>query len=156
MRRVDPEIGAESDACGGGDRGCGRWEYSGRIHDSLGRALYAKNDFAAAVREYEQTLRLDPSYAPARENLAAALAKGGRADRAERKLETMQQVAPPDARLTYDLGVTLARLGDAAGAQLQHEEALRFDPTAEATQIRLGNLLAQPRGAARRSDRFGP
>ena len=67
-------------------------------------------------------------HSDARTNLAAALARQGKLDRAARELTVLLEHDPENAGARTNLGLVLLQQGHPAAARGQLEEALRLDP----------------------------
>ncbi len=74
---------------------------SHRVHLILGQTYMQKQDYAAAVAEYAQALKLRPDYTGARLGLAVAYFKEYRFDESAAELRTLLQYAPKDPDGSY-------------------------------------------------------
>lgn len=86
------------------------------VHRDIGWHLFFERRFAEAAEQLEETLRMDPSYAPAHTLLARALAEQGRFPEAMDHLRRAESSLPPKTYLSF-LAHVQALAGDTAGAQ---------------------------------------
>ena len=110
-----------------------------------------------AVRRFQEALKLDPNYTPARYNLALAYFERGRFEEAATELKlVLQKPNPPAEAKTYlavacnNLAVTAARQRDFKRAEQHLQTALAADPKSAETArnlVSLKNLTAPPKPA---------
>ncbi len=100
----------------------------------------------AAVRLYEEALRLDPALPEARQNLAVAALQVGDVPKAlvEGEKALVLQPETPLARLNFALA--LDRAGFAADAAAEAERVVAVSPNDVSAHLLLGNLYAQKLG----------
>ena len=96
-----------------------------------------QGNYAAAIHDYEEVLRLQPDKLEARANLAVALAHERHYDEAIREYRQVLAAAPHDPGLLVDLGLAYYKKADYQDAEQQFEMATRF----EAPDSRLSVLL---------------
>jgi len=121
-----------------------------------GTLLERRGAYADALAAYEKALTIDPSsafIAGEAANLALELQD---LDRAEKWARVRLDLAPNDARSRVILGRVLWARGDAAGAEIEYEQALKSDPTSEDTLFALVELIAahDPQKARARLEEF--
>jgi tetratricopeptide (TPR) repeat protein len=121
-----------------------------------GTLLERRGAYADALASYEKALAIDPSsafIAGEAANLALELQD---LDRAEKWARRRLELAPNDARSRVILGRVLWARGDAAGAEVEYEQALKTDPTSEDTLFALVELSAahDPQKARARLEDF--
>jgi Flp pilus assembly protein TadD len=87
--------------------------------------------FAAAVPEFEEAMKLAPDWTPAKINLAIALFNTqvpANLDRALKLLAEVLQKEPNDPHAQYCSGIILYHRNDLAGALKHFEEVTKLDP----------------------------
>ena len=112
-------------------------------HYSLGNAQRAAGDGAAAVDEYRQALHENPSFRPARRDLAAELLRDGRAAEVLDLLQPALRGDPGDSASRVNLAMALRSLGRREEAIDQLQSALSASPEHAAAWLRLGNLQVE-------------
>ena len=117
---------------------------SARTANQRGNILVRTGDIAAAVREYEDAIRLDPENPAYKENCAAACIELDMVHRAE---ELLAQVEPdhPSASVYNLLGQVAALKGERARAELAYSAGLERDPGNPDISVNLA-LLHRERG----------
>ena len=75
-----------------------------------------RGDLAAAIRDYQKLLQLDPKLTDARANLGAALAGSGRFDEAIAQYQLALKALPENGDLRKNLGLAYYKKGDLAQA----------------------------------------
>lgn len=108
-----------SDAAGGGS--------SPEIHNNLGRIHLGQGDLAAARREFERALELDPESADALLNLASLHAAEGRTAQARHLVERALAVDPSSTAALAQLAELARDRGDLQEAIRLFHEALGVD-----------------------------
>jgi len=91
-------------------------------HNGLGYVLAQQDRTDEAVRKFEKAIELDAAYTPAYNNLADALARGGKFTEAEAIYERSLALKPSPAVYTA-LGVIQRRLGKTDEAEAQFAKA---------------------------------
>ena len=131
-------------------------------HYGLGRCLAARGDLPAALREFDEALRLFPEFGPAHYARGLALRSLGRAEEAKDALVRSQQLGTrwpavddpvlagvralrDDAAPHVTRGLALQTSGDDPGAIAEFEEALSANPEASAAHVNLIALYAKAR-----------
>jgi len=98
-------------------------------YKNLGDVLILKKAYAEAAERYREAIHLDPEYAAAHHNLAAALVRLGQREEAIRHFEEALRIHPT-AVDHYNLANTLARLGRDAEAIAHFQQVLAMEPDA--------------------------
>lgn len=112
-----------------------------RGHNNLGYALDQAGRMAEAKTQYEEALRLDPSYADAHNNLGGILDKMGQWTEAKSQYEETLRLDPNHVDAHNNLGMVLEKMGRLAEAKTQYEGALRLRPGSADVHNNLGNAL---------------
>ena len=95
-----------------------------KAHYYLGNLLYDKKRYEEAIREWESSVSLDPSFAIPWRNLGIAYFNVRKnPERARSAYEMAFRVNPADARLLYELDQLLKRLGVPAAPRLAQLES---------------------------------
>ncbi len=121
------------------------------VHREAGDDLMARSDFAAAAAEYEQSLAVTPAQPKLWEKLAFAKLKAGDRDGAAEALAKhagIETVPARKAEAYRNAAGIYLQTPDAAKAERYLLEAVRVDPSDEASLSWLGEL-ASVRGGAR-------
>ncbi|GFE62149.1 tetratricopeptide repeat protein [Geobacter sp. AOG2] len=113
------------------------------IHDNLGLSLERAGNLDAAIREYEEALRINPFYQRSLANLGLALARKGNLDAAIGKYQEALQINPNYNVVHNNLGLALARKGNLDAAIGEYHEALRINPDYVEAHNNLGVALAR-------------
>ncbi len=121
-------------------------------HKIMAGALMDSGQWAAAILHEREALRADPKDAPARWDLAYALARDLRDDEAAAELRQALRLDPDNARTHRALAILLARASRFDQAVAEFSEVARLDPrNPEAyddlgtAQVRAGNVQAGAR-----------
>jgi tetratricopeptide (TPR) repeat protein len=112
-------------------------------HYNLAAMLQAKDKLDAAIREYEQAVRLSSEDAAANNALGAALVAAGHPQQALEYLQTALKARPDYFEAHYNLGFALAGQDDFEGASQQFRLALQLQPEDPNVEANLGVALAQ-------------
>jgi tetratricopeptide (TPR) repeat protein/mono/diheme cytochrome c family protein len=112
-------------------------------HYNLAAMLQAKNELDAAIRQYEEAVRLHPEDPVANNALGAALLGDGRAEQGIGYLQAALKVRPDYFDAHYNLGMAMAQQEDFAGATEQFRLALRLQPRDASAEANLGAALAE-------------
>ena len=112
-------------------------------HNNLGAALGEKGLIDEAVRQFEESIRLEPDNAEAHNSLGIALGKNGQTDEAIRQFEEALRLRPDFADAHDNLGVALAAKGQTDEAIRQYLEALRLKPDNAEAHNNLGAALGK-------------
>jgi tetratricopeptide (TPR) repeat protein len=110
-------------------------------HNNLGADLARRGRLAEADAEYLESLRLDPTYAPAHVGRGAVLGRQGRLAEAEAEYTESLRLDPTYAPAHLDQGVLFERQGRLLEAEAEYRESLRLDPTFALANNNLGALL---------------
>ncbi|WND03839.1 tetratricopeptide repeat protein [Temperatibacter marinus] len=101
------------------------WRGEGRMN--LSQHAVRRGDMDEAERQYRQSLKQDPSFAPALVNLAELLRQTGRENEAVGMLAKASTVKNVDGAILHSYGLALIRSGDRAQALIQLERATKAD-----------------------------
>ncbi|HXJ96843.1 MAG TPA: tetratricopeptide repeat protein [Terriglobia bacterium] len=101
---------------------------SAEAHASLGLAAARKGDWASAVTEDREAIRLDPNRAAAHAQLGSALAQQAAWDEAIAEDREAIRLDPNSPLGHLSLGEALTQKNDWAGAVAELQEAIRLDP----------------------------
>jgi membrane associated rhomboid family serine protease/cytochrome c-type biogenesis protein CcmH/NrfG len=110
-------------------------------HFALAHAYFSQQRYAEAEAELKRVLALRPAYEPALYELGVALLNQNKTQEAKHAFEQCVALDPGDGH--YGLGLAFAEEGDHKGAVGQYQQALQFDPDANAIEYRLGVSQAQ-------------
>ena len=99
-----------------------------------------------AVKRYQQSLELDKTFYPGRNNLAMVLYRQGKKAEAEQEFKTLTQTHPNDAQAWYSLGLLVAEDASRLKEAIQYlEKAVELNPNSE----RMRRNLEQARRGVR-------
>jgi len=90
----------------------------------LGRYLYAKQNFGAAVQEFETAIALDPKFGAAYNMLGYAHARSGDFEKAEAAFQRYIEANPGDPNPVDSLAELYLRFGQLDKAEAKYREAL--------------------------------
>ncbi len=113
------------------------------IHTNLANALRDKGDNAGAIDHYRQSIRLQPDYAPAYNNLGLTLLSLHREQEAAVEVTKAIKLKPSYAEAYYNLGLIRKALNQTAEAKAAFEDSLKYETNlsyAEATRKIIGEL----------------
>ena len=116
--------------------------------NNVGVARLEQFDYAAAADAFRAALRLNPSLALARVNLAIALFYALDLDGAQREIEAVARLLPRDPRPPYILGLIARAQGRLAAAREAFQRAREIDPRDVGTLINAGQIDLQERREA--------
>lgn len=111
------------------------------LHASLATSYVRLGNHAAALRHFEEALRLDPTSALAHNNIAGMLAASGRADRAAAHYRSAIALDPQNTFARNGLGVAFLAAGDIPAALTELRAALAIEPRDPQTLNNLGIAL---------------
>ena len=97
-------------------------------HNSIGATLLEHGKTDAAVAEFQKALRLDPTYLPARLNLAYAYERGGKIEEAITAYQEAIGVEPRNFFAHNNLGVLYDNNGQYDAAIAEFQSALYSEP----------------------------
>ncbi|MBV8810800.1 MAG: tetratricopeptide repeat protein [Acidobacteriaceae bacterium] len=109
----------------------------------LGEAHAKTGNEAEAIRDYEQALRKQPNFVPARKQLVAALLRNRQDVRAIKLLEPLQASYAADAADLTNLGNAYLRNGKPVFAERALKQSLELNPDLPETHNLLGVLELQ-------------
>jgi len=109
-------------------------------HQNLGDVLLKRGEVLPAKRHYEETLRLAPGFADARNKLGSILGSLGRYDEAIAQFQEAIRLGD-DAQFRHNLGLVYAMRGRTDEAIREYEASVRLDPDNYLSLIRLGEAL---------------
>lgn len=123
-------------------------EAAARLDENLAEVLTSRanvtavltGDLAAAARDFERAIALDPDYATARHWYAWCLLGQGRLDEATAQLRRAKELDPLSPIITSALGTTFYFAGDRRGAIEQYRRALELDPRFVRAHLLLGQV----------------
>jgi tetratricopeptide (TPR) repeat protein len=115
---------------------------------ALGTALDNKGQIDEAIRQFQESIRLNPVYADAHYNLGVAFFQRGRTAEAIRQFQEALRLEPDHAQAHNNLGTALGRQGQIDDAIHQFQEALRLKPDYAEARKNLGIVLAIKAAAA--------
>lgn len=95
---------------------------------NLGISLKNRNRLDEAINQYQEAIRLDPTYPEARYNLGNALLLQGRFRAARDIFESVLRLTPHDPDSHYHLGYAQGKLGQFDAAIYHYREAIRLRP----------------------------
>ena len=111
--------------------------------NSLGSALFEKNQIDEAIRQFQEAIRLKPVFADAHNNLGAALGRQGQADEAIRQFQEAIRLNPENAEARNNLATALDHAGRPDEAIRQLREAVRLKSDYAAAHRNLGIALGR-------------
>jgi Flp pilus assembly protein TadD len=109
----------------------------------LGAAFFNKGKMDEAIAQYQEAIRLKPSYADPYYNLGTALAKQGQTAEAIHQFQEYIQFRPNDADGHYDLATALYNEGQLNQAIRQYREAIHLKPDNADAHDNLGIALGR-------------
>lgn len=131
------------------------WTYTVRqnpdawvAHNNLGLEQAKRGDASAALGQFAEAVRLEPTEPEAQANLATSLATAGRLPEAIVHYREALRLEPIEADWHANLGLALARTGQWGKAIAEEEQALRWKPNFPEADNNLGNALARADRAA--------
>jgi len=104
-------------------------------------SLAAKQDWSAAIVQYREAIRLNPSYEPAHLKLALALEREKNIDGALAEVQEAIRLSPNDATAHVALGTLFGDQGLWDREVVEEQEAVRLNPELEAAHVGLGAAL---------------
>jgi TolB-like protein/Tfp pilus assembly protein PilF len=112
-------------------------------HTSLGAVhLFYDWDIAAARREYQKAIALNPGYVTAHWWYAFLLLASGQLRDARSELDEALRLDPLSVPILVDAARLYLESGDASGALLAARKALELEPTSTFARVNLGMALA--------------
>ncbi|MGH9470720.1 MAG: rhomboid family intramembrane serine protease [Terriglobia bacterium] len=113
-----------------------------RVHEALGLLDLGQKDYAAAIRDFQEALRLNPASVPDSLRLALAYEASGDLSKARQVLERAEQRLPPSPELQERLAEICANLGLYGAAIHHYNEALKLAPNSPVVLNNLAWLYA--------------
>ena len=110
-------------------------------HFSLGDALQKQGRIDEAVRQFQQSIRLNPRYADPHNSLGIALDKQGRIDEAIRQYQEAIRLKPNYSEAHFNLGLVFGRKGQVDAAIGQFQAAIRLEPDDVEAHYNLGTAF---------------
>ncbi len=110
--------------------------YRGAVRGRMG-------DFADAIRDYDESIRIDPTYSGAYTNRGAAFNELGDHDRAIRDLDEAIRLDPKDASAYGNRAFAYDKKGDLDRAIRDYDEAVRLDRSVMNLSNRANPLAAK-------------
>lgn len=114
---------------------------------AVGRMDLAEGRVAAAIRRFENALRLDPNFVEALNGLGVAYGQTGRYAEAVESFRSALASGPAAAHVLNNLGYAQMKLGQLDEASMSLARSIELDPTNARTNENL-RLLAQARESA--------
>jgi Flp pilus assembly protein TadD len=108
----------------------------------FGSFLGTRGQNEAAIREFQEAIRLNSGYADAYNNLGVALYNEGQTDEAISQYQEAIRLKPNYAYFHYNLGIALFKKGLIDEAMGQYKEAVRLNPDYGPACNDLGNMIA--------------
>jgi protein O-mannosyl-transferase len=105
---------------------------------NYGIALYQRGQLEEALNCFQDTLKLNPEYAEARNNLAAVLMSRGEFDEAIVQLRKALEIQPDYAEAHCSLGNALLQTGELDEAIRHYQESLQIQPDFAGARNNLG------------------
>jgi predicted TPR repeat methyltransferase len=107
----------------------------------MGVALVAMGDLDAAVKSYQQALKIKPDYADAYSNMGNALKEKGDLDAAIDSYKKALKINPNYADAFNNMGVALVAMGDLDAAVKSYQQALKIKPDLAEAYFGMGSAL---------------
>jgi len=114
-----------------------------QAHNGLGNIADRKGDYDAALDQYGQALKLDPSFQPAEINTGRILVTQGKLDEAMVHFQRSAELVPDDAIAVCCMAVAQAQQGKTDEAIANYRKTLQIDPQAGVARSNLATLLAE-------------
>jgi tetratricopeptide (TPR) repeat protein len=107
-----------------------------RAHNALaGQLFFARQEYDAAIAEYQQALAIDPTYSPAYNQMGYAARAAGRFDEAEQAFRKYIEVLPSEPNPYDSYAEFLMKMGRFEESIAQYRKALEADSTFTASDI---------------------
>ena len=101
---------------------------SGEAYSNLATVYSRREQYAEAVKLYEQALKVNPKLTPVHFNIAVSLGKLQRQDEAAGHLREFLKAYPNEPRAHQLLGLRLVETGDVRGAAVELETSCKMNP----------------------------
>ena len=112
-------------------------------HFALGSAYGQEGRLEMAVREYRETLKLNPEHSVAHNNLGLVFLKQGRPEEAIKHFRAALAINPGDPNAHFNLGGVLLRQGRYEEAAREYRLGLASSPMDPFAHINLGGALLE-------------
>jgi tetratricopeptide (TPR) repeat protein len=107
-------------------------QYTGRslarLYTRRGGAYQAHNDLDRAMADFNESMRIDPTYPPAYNNRGITWYRRGELDRAIADYDQAIRLDPKDAEACYNRGLAWKAKNDLDRAIADYSEAIRLSP----------------------------
>jgi tetratricopeptide (TPR) repeat protein len=110
-------------------------------HWERGKERLKADDMEAACAEFQQTVELEPGYAPAWANLGATLGELGRSDEALTAFERALAIDPGSRQTINNIGVVQRELGKLAESEASFRRVVELSPELAFGYYNLGHTL---------------
>jgi superkiller protein 3 len=100
-----------------------------------GQLFFARQEYDAAIAEYQRAIELDPTYSPAYNQMGYAARAAGRFDEAEQAFRKYIEVLPSEPNPYDSYAEFLMKMGRFEESIAQYRKALEADPTFTASDI---------------------
>jgi tetratricopeptide (TPR) repeat protein len=110
-------------------------------HTKVGNELYARGDLDGAALHYEETLKINPTYFEALNNLGSVKGRQGESEAAASLYRAALKSRPADASIHYNLGNALFDLGRWGESASHYRRALELLPGMRAARKGLRDAL---------------
>lgn len=98
------------------------------MHNNLGEVLQRNGSLDLAIKEFQESIRINSNYLMAHENLGFAFMQKGNFDSAINEYNQVLIINPNDVDALCNLGDALYKKGDLDSAIITLEEVLRINP----------------------------
>jgi tetratricopeptide (TPR) repeat protein len=112
-------------------------------YHNVGNALFKQGKVDQAIENYQEALKILPTYASAHYSLGNSFAQLGRFDSAILHYREAIRLNPDFAEAYNNVGNVLGLRGDLEGAIQQFRKALELSPNSGEIHLNLGNALAR-------------
>lgn len=123
-------------------------------HFNLGVFYQSRGDLRRALREYKETVKLDPSNARAHNNMGVIYKEMGFLDKAIEEYEKALQIDPNYVKALNNLGVVLYMKGELEDAAELLRKSIKIEPGNAASYVNLGLVLKKQRLVDQAIDMF--
>ena len=121
--------------------GCTNSDTTKRRYLENGNRLAAQKQYAAAILEYRNALKVDDRFGEARAQLAEALAASGNVERAYREYQRAADLLPDDAQVQRRAATLLFMAGQYEDVRTRIQAVLKKNPKDVEAQILYANAL---------------
>jgi len=128
--------------------------YNAKVHYNIAKKLADQNDSEKAMLFYKESLRLQPDYEHALNNLGNLLKSQQKFSEAEMMFKRAVRVSPTFAAAHMNLGIVYAGQGRYAEAEQSYLLALHHRPQYPDCQFNLGNLYIKTRQSGGAEKRY--